>query len=187
MDNVQGRFCPVCKHKNEPDAILCAHCGAMLEADITDKPRKTTNKLTKATAAFPKEPPRIKTDVLIPEGSIAIFLLDNPKPIAIMSAGEFVLGRQMEGSLEEIVDLTPYGAFAGGVSRRHAMIVRKKNGFQIIDLDSTNGSWLNEKRLVPTKAYPLPNGAMVRLGQIRLQIITGKISQGEVRGEELSR
>jgi hypothetical protein len=172
MDDLQVRFCPVCKHKNEPEAILCAHCGAMLEADLAGESPKTTEKIARTTSVFPKEPPRIKTDALIPEGGIAVFLLDNPKPIATLTVDEFILGRQMEGSLEEIVDLTPYGAFAGGVSRRHAMVRRKKNGFEIIDLDSTNGSWLNEKRMTPTKAYPLPNGAMVRLGQIRLQVIT---------------
>ena len=88
------------------------------------------------------------------------------------------IGRPIEGTLEETVDLTPYGAFASGVSRRHAMVRRKKNGFEIIDLDSTNGSWLNEKRMTPTKAYPLPSGAMIRLGQLRLQVINRR-SPGE--------
>jgi pSer/pThr/pTyr-binding forkhead associated (FHA) protein len=85
---------------------------------------------------------------------------------------EFVIGRQTEGTLEETVDLTAYSAFSSGVSRRHAMIRRKKKGFEIIDLDSTNGTWLNEKKLTPTKAYPLSNGATIRLGQLRLKVIT---------------
>ena len=124
-----------------------------------------------ATVTFPK-PPRIKTDLLIPEGGIAIFLLDTPKPLAIRALDEFILGREIEGSQEEIVDLTPYGAFSSGVSRRHAMIRRKKDKFEIIDLDSTNGTWLNEKRLTPTKAYALPSGATIRVGQLRLQVLT---------------
>ena len=52
-----------------------------------------------ATVTFPK-PPRIKTDLLIPEGGIAIFLLDTPKPLAIRALDEFVLGREIEGSQE---------------------------------------------------------------------------------------
>jgi pSer/pThr/pTyr-binding forkhead associated (FHA) protein len=51
------------------------------------------------------------------------------------------------------------------------MIRRKKTGYEIIDLDSTNGTWLNEKRLTPTKAYELQNGATIRLGQLRLQVL----------------
>ena len=52
------------------------------------------------------------------------------------------------------------------------MIRRKKDRFEIIDLDSTNGTWLNEKRLTPTKAYALPSGATIRVGQLRLQVLT---------------
>jgi hypothetical protein len=177
MENIQGHFCPVCKHKNEPDAILCAYCGALMEA--ASKAPPTTEEMAGVTIVFPKEPPRIKTDLLIPEDGIAVFLLDIPKPIATLAVDEFILGRPMEGSLEETVDLTPYAAFASGVSRRHAMVRRKENGFEIIDLESTNGSWLNEKRMTPTKAYPLPSGATIRLGQLRLQVITGKAAKGE--------
>jgi hypothetical protein len=168
MEDSQGRFCPVCKRKNERDAVQCAYCGAEMGPAVSSPP--TTEKIAGATIAFPK-PPRIKTDTLIPEGGIAIFLLDTSNPIAVYAIDEFVLGRASEGSLEEIVDLTPYGAFSSGVSRRHAMIRRKKTGYEIIDLDSTNGTWLNEKRITPTKAYLLTNGATIRLGQLRLQVL----------------
>jgi len=169
MENNQGLFCAVCKRKNELDAVLCAYCGAALEPVRKSPP--TTEKLRGTTIEFPKEPARISTDVLIPEGGIAIFLMDCRGPLAILTVDEFILGRAMEGSQEEVIDLAPHGAFSNGVSRRHAMIRRKKGGFEIIDLDSTNGTWLNEKRMTPTKAYPLPSGATVRLGQLRLQII----------------
>lgn len=168
MEDSQGRFCPVCKRKNEEDVVQCAYCGA--EMGPADKSAPTTEKISGATIAFPK-PPRVKTDLLIPDGGIAVFLLDTANPIAVYAIDEFVLGRASEGSLEEIVDLTPYGAFSSGVSRRHALIRRKKNGYEIIDLDSTNGTWVNEKRLTPTKAYELQNGATIRMGQLRLQIL----------------
>jgi hypothetical protein len=170
MENIQGQFCPVCKRKNEEDAVLCAYCGAALEPASKSPP--TTEKIAGVTNAFPKEPVKIPTGGIVPEGGIAVYLMDVPQPIAILTVDEFILGRVMEGSQEEVVDLTPHGAFSNGVSRRHAMIRRKNNKFEIIDLDSTNGSWLNEKRMTPTKAYPLPSGATVRLGQLRLQIIT---------------
>ncbi len=168
MEDSQGRFCPICKRKNEEDVVQCAYCGAEMEP--ADKPAPTTEKISGATIAFPK-PPRVKTDLLIPDGGIAVFLLDTSNPIAVYAIDEFILGRQLEGSLEEIVDLTPYGAFSNGVSRRHAMIRRKKTSYEIIDLDSTNGTWINEKRLTPTKAYALSNGATIRLGQLRLQVL----------------
>jgi len=174
LEDNQGRFCPVCKLKNEPDSVQCAFCGAELEPAPSSP--LTTEKIAGATIVFPKAP-RIKTDALIPEGAIAIFLIDTPNPLATMAVDEFILGRALGGSLEEIVDLTPYGGFSSGVSRRHAMIRRKKNRFEIIDLDSTNGTWLNEKRLTPTKAYALPSGTTIRIGQLRLQVITRDLSK----------
>jgi FHA domain len=177
MENNQGLFCPVCKRKNKPDAVLCAYCGAAME--VMPASPATTEKIGKATIVFPKETIAPTTDVLIPEGGIAVFLVDSPKPIAILAVDEFILGRMLEGSLEEIVDLTPYGAFTSGVSRRHAMVRRKGNAFEIIDLDSTNGTWLNEKRMTPTKAYPLPSGTTIRMGQLRLQVITREIEGSE--------
>jgi len=168
MEDTQGRFCPICKNKIEQDVVQCAYCGAEMEP--AESSPLTTEKIASATIAFPMPPP-VKTDLLIPDGSIAVFLLDMSKPIAVYAIDEFILGRASEGSLEEIVDLTPYGAFSSGVSRRHAMIRRKKTGYEIIDLDSTNGTWINEKRITPTKAYALTNGSTIRLGQLRLQVL----------------
>jgi hypothetical protein len=171
MENIQGLFCPVCKRKNKTDAVVCVYCGAALEV-LPPKSPPTTEKIAGATLVFPKGPVHGRTDALIPEGGIAVFLVDNSNPIATLAVDEFILGRLMEGSPEEVVDLTPFAAFSSGVSRRHAMVRRKKNKFEIIDLDSTNGTWLNEKRLTPTKAYSLPSGSTIRLGQLRLQVIT---------------
>ncbi len=172
MGNSQGHFCPACKRKNNADAVNCAYCGAVLTGTTP-----TTDRLSRTTKPISDRPIRAKSDTLIPEGGIAIFLEDTPYPITTLSVDEFIIGRQTEGTLEETVDVSLYGAFSSGVSRRHAMIRRKKKGFEIIDLDSTNGTWLNEKRLTPTKAYPLPSGATIRLGQLRLKILT----RGEIK------
>ena len=167
MNNSQGHFCPACNRKNNSDAVICSYCGAAL---IGTNP--TTDKLSRTTKPISDKPIRAKSDTLIPEGGIAIFLEDTPYPIAMLDAEEFIIGRQIEGTLEETVDVSSYNAFSTGVSRRHALIRRKTKGFEIIDLGSTNGTWLNENRLAPKKAYPLPSGATIRLGQLRLKILT---------------
>lgn len=147
--------------------MLCIYCGAAL---IGATP--TTDKLARTTKPISERPIRAKSDALIPEGGIAIFLEDTPYPIATLSVDEFIIGRQIEGTLEETVDVSSYNAVSSGVSRRHALIRRKTKGFEIIDLGSTNGTWLDENRLTPKKAYPLPNGATIRLGQLRLKVLT---------------
>jgi pSer/pThr/pTyr-binding forkhead associated (FHA) protein len=48
------------------------------------------------------------------------------------------------------------------VSRRHAQIVRQASGYAIVDLGSTNGTFVNEVRV--TALTPLQHGDQIRLG-----------------------
>jgi len=51
------------------------------------------------------------------------------------------------------------------VSSRHARILRKEDGFHLLDLDSTNGSFLNEERI---REAVLKDGDVIRLGATTL-------------------
>ena len=83
---------------------------------------------------------------------------------------EFVLGRAGELTAESIIDLTSFEAFAEGVSRRHAMIKALEDKYVLIDLNSSNGTWLNGERLVPTRPYDLPSGGTIQLGRMKLVV-----------------
>lgn len=48
------------------------------------------------------------------------------------------------------------------VSRRHAQIVQRGSGYAIIDLGSTNGTFVNDVRV--TELTPLQHGDLIRLG-----------------------
>jgi pSer/pThr/pTyr-binding forkhead associated (FHA) protein len=41
-----------------------------------------------------------------------------------------------------------------------------EEGYEIIDLNSKNGTWLDGKRLVPNQPNALPSGARLLLGQM---------------------
>ena len=57
------------------------------------------------------------------------------------------------------------------VSGHHAEVHHLPDGtFQIRDLDSTNGTWVNGQRV---HAHPLRNGDVVELGEVRLHFRTG--------------
>jgi pSer/pThr/pTyr-binding forkhead associated (FHA) protein len=43
---------------------------------------------------------------------------------------------------------------------------RNPEGWQLEDLNSTNGSFLNEARLAPGQPVPLQNGDQIRLGTL---------------------
>ncbi|MFN0071959.1 MAG: FHA domain-containing protein [Chloroflexota bacterium] len=48
------------------------------------------------------------------------------------------------------------------ISRVHSLIRRTGNGFEILDLESVNGTWLNGVRI--TELRPLSNGDVIRVG-----------------------
>lgn len=58
----------------------------------------------------------------------------------------------------------------GSVSRRHARIVAIGKGLGIEDLNSSFGVQVNGKRVEPYKAVPIPNGATIMLGDVKLTI-----------------
>ena len=165
----EGRFCPVCKLKNEPEAQACAYCGANLTAAPANS-YPTTEMIGAGTVALSK-PSEFKTDALIPRGAIAFFQMDSVKPVAVTHSNEIILGRLMEGGEGDSVDLTPYGAFDLGVSRRHARVHRKEQGYELIDLESTNGTSVDATRLQPSQPYDLKSGNVIWLARFPLRVV----------------
>jgi hypothetical protein len=101
---------------------------------------------------------------------IALHVVSNPSPILIdyQSHQQIVLGRDIpEGDFIGI-NLSNYHAQVLGVSRQHATILIEDEGCAVIDLNSTNGTWLNETRLVPHQPHPLQTGDLIRLGHLMI-------------------
>jgi hypothetical protein len=59
------------------------------------------------------------------------------------------------------------------VSRRHACISREGESYFLLDLNSTNGTRLNEKDLTPGKKMPLQDGDRIEFGRgLRVTFVT---------------
>lgn len=167
---VPENLCPVCKSKNELEAIICGNCGAELEDPFMDPGAKT--KTTDMEAVTPERIRDWSMDqAAVPEGGIAVFIEGEFKPIFMDSRREFVIGRKAEDALEALLDLSASGGYHLGVSRRHAVIQRTENGYEVLDLGSANGTWLNDERLLPHTSYPLASGSHLRLGRMRLFVL----------------
>lgn len=165
--NVSEKVCPVCGTKNEPTAAVCTKCGAKLDESYAP-PTGTTE--------VGSLPPELLKDwsikaTKIPERGIDFHIEGRFDPVHIDPKGEFVLGRKTGKTSEILLDLAPFRGYALGVSRRHAVIHRAGNGFDVVDLGSVNGSWLNEERLTPHTPYPLTSGSYLRLGRMRLFVL----------------
>src|SRR5512139_4091570 len=53
------------------------------------------------------------------------------------------------------------------LSRAHAQVSKKGNGRSYItDLNSTNGTYLNDQKLMPGKTFEVKNGDLLKMGNI---------------------
>jgi len=153
------KYCPRCDSSNEPDAILCTHCGAALTG--------MTTIATPAMAAVDILQP-LAQPLAINIDEVVFLVAGKKNPIKLkMRQGqqEIMIGRQVEGEPAPDLDLSDAGEVAGSVSRRHARLLFSGEQPTIEDLNSTNGTWLNETRLLAYEPHPLRMGDLLRLGQ----------------------
>ncbi len=165
-----GKFCPICKHKNLRTATICSYCGALLEENLTNFVATTKN--TGEQSIVSADNFRSYIDVaLIPADGLGIYIEGATTAYYLQMDKELIIGREPETTLETFLDLAGIDSFNLGISRRHAMLCRKESGYEIIDLASTNGTWLNNERLLPNKSYPLTSGSQVRVGRMQLFVL----------------
>ena len=70
------------------------------------------------------------------------------------------------------VDLSTFGARDYGISRKHIKVIKASDGqVYIVDLSSTNGTFLNGERLEPYVMYPTDHGDILRLGKLVIHML----------------
>ena len=68
------------------------------------------------------------------------------------------------------------------VSKRHARIQRRGGSYSVVDLKSTNSTFLNGERLVPDREYPLHEGDLVRVANFDLEVLSLNGPESPVSG-----
>jgi hypothetical protein len=161
-----AKTCPACHKENSGDASICAFCGSPL---VSLLPSRTTEPVPEVSIPV-KHPDHVLQLTKLYANIVVFTVLGQEQPILVKGSTKMILGRYSPGEVNPSVDLTPYNANLLGVSRQHAVITRTDNTYLLHDQDSTNGTWLNEVKLVPHKAYPLRSGDLIRLGQLALYV-----------------
>jgi hypothetical protein len=82
---------------------------------------------------------------------------------------EYIIGRSGKG-INPDVDLTPLGAATQGISRQHAALKVDGDTLFIKDLNSTNFTYVEGKRLRGTEQLALKSGDRVQFGNLLLTI-----------------
>ena len=85
---------------------------------------------------------------------------------------KIVVGRALSKPGETLdLDLTPYNAAQLGGARRHVMITKEGNMLKVVDLGSTNGTYLNGVQRHPNQPRVLRTGDNLNLGQLVLTVV----------------
>jgi len=154
--------------------MFCAECGAQL----VGKDNLITQNIS--TDQFKTVDQKSPNDMYQPfDGSDAwgsLHLLDTGQVLPLSSRLEFTMGRISEGQpIMPDIDLSPYQAYAAGVSRLHAVIRKNGNRIVFMDLGSANGTYINGKRLAPNAEQVLSHGDIIALGKLKMQILIKNI------------
>lgn len=166
--------CPSCGADNLPGSNFCSNCGISMAAVqagaspvvVADEGLLPPEE-PEAIAGVPEEA-AVEKEIPASTGVRRFIVRDTGSEILLPSAdGEYILGREdpISGVFPE-VDLNPHQGEQSGVSRRHAKLIIQAGLAFIEDLDSTNFTFVERKKLQPRTPTALSNGDDVRLGKL---------------------
>lgn len=166
-------ICPNCQHRELSGALFCSECGAQLiDVEIHSTSsiyRSQSDPLSPAVQNIkgPGDTPSGS-----PEASVTLHLVEQGQFIPLAGRTEYTLGRVAEGQpILPDVDLSPYEAYAQGVSRLHAAVKNINQRILIVDLGSSNGTRVNGQKITPNVDFPLNHGDLIALGKLKMQIL----------------
>ena len=169
-------FCTACGKQNPDDARFCAQCGTRLAtAADASAPAGSATGATDATATitFGVPTPVDNSDrKLSPVDAAAVDALPEGHALLIVQRGpsagsRFLLDADLIGAGRHpdseifLDDVT--------VSRRHAEFRRNGNDFNVSDVGSLNGTYVNRDRI---DSVELTDGDEVQIGKYRLVFFT---------------
>lgn len=155
--------CRNCGNQNDTDIKICAYCGAALDVATT----------TFDDTDFQDGAPRwgsarfnSRTNLVIGVGDeVRTFTFDSDE------IEELVVGREDPKTGDApAINLSPHDGSGKGVSRKHAVIIRKDGSLYIVDKNSVNGTFLNGQKLVAEQARVLRDGDEIRFGHLSVRI-----------------
>jgi hypothetical protein len=151
--------------------MFCSECGAQLVGkDSLITQTIATGEIEESTTRVPSPPRNYQPTGVDAWGSL--HLLDTGQVLPLTGRNEFTLGRISEGQpIMPDIDLSPYQAYASGVSRLHAVVKRDGPRVILMDLGSANGTYINGKRLTTNVEQTLNHGDIVALGKLKIQVL----------------
>lgn len=121
---------------------------------------KITQELTKLLASFIKKVLQEQNSSITPVLEITLQEGDETKVVRTQDS-IVTIGRSVTNEIE-LPDRF--------ISREHAKILKKHNKYFLLDLGSTNGTYLNRQELERNREYPIKNGDVIQMERFRLNV-----------------
>lgn len=163
------RICPSCEFQNMEGLFFCDECGLPLFGEEGTITVPFTQKLS--TASIPREVKSVVapvgTTVLKSNTMLVIRFKGLGQEVRVEPKDEILFGRgDASAPKNPDVDLNPYGALDNGVSRTHAAIRRKDKSLMLVDLNSTNGTFINGQQIPPQQPRIIRDGDEIQFGKL---------------------
>jgi hypothetical protein len=165
----EGQYCPNCYRRIEGLETRCQVCGFAL-AGHKPEGLPTENIPTDRTGSDPLLQTCHEIVENLPAGSLALLFEERKEPVIIPDARVLILGRSDVKMDEGYVNLMDFSDMVMAVSRRHCRIALVDGRYTLEDIGSTNGTWLNRRRLATGVVYPLLKGDRIWIGPLKLTI-----------------
>jgi len=150
--------CRRCGHDNERGANFCSSCGSPLDGE---EDTTVSLELLEDRRALEQE----LGDLLeqLPEGMGMLVVRRGPNAGStyVLDADETTIGRHPESDIF-LDDVT--------VSRRHAAVRRRPEGYELEDVGSLNGTYLDHERV---ESAPLLDMQELQVGRFVLTFLVG--------------
>lgn len=150
------------------------------EAETLDMPGSTTHDLGREAQKAMQQASPLTPMTNVPNGTqeftdamvLRFDVSEAPSPLIVETiTPEMVMGRSDTATAyTPEIDLTRYGAYRLGLSRRHAIIRRQGNLLYLMDLGGRNGTALNGHRLDANQNCLLSSGDEITLGNLRMRM-----------------
>lgn len=97
------------------------------------------------------------------EPKLILSAINAPAPLQlVVDRSEYRIGKNPD--MEGVVTFNKF------IGRTHCMILKNGSGFSVVDLNSKNGTFINQSRLSPQQPYGLKTGDVLRLANSDFQV-----------------
>jgi predicted component of type VI protein secretion system len=161
--------CHVCHASVYYGTLFCPECCARVSEDSSSP----TNALPedKAAEMIPSRSGESSRAPLTSKDQISLRVAGNNVGIPLFGQQEYILGRAEKGqAVIPDIDLNRFGAHEKGVSRLHCHLRFEGESLLAIDLGSANGTFVNDKRVLPDHPAILSDGDILRLGNLIIEV-----------------